>query len=108
MPDEPQDDALARSNLLELAHLGRAAEELLHEPLIERWFADLNRALVAELRQGTREEAAHWHDMLDCVDRLRDVLDIYIRKGEMAAKRLRSTQPEATGFSRFNLTRRRA
>lgn len=100
--DELQDDALARSNLLELAHLGRAAEELLREPLIERWFADLNRALLAEMRQGSRDDAAHWHDMMDCVDRLRDVLDTYIKKGELAAKRLRAMQPQnaATHFLR--------
>ena len=96
----------SEQELLALAQLGRSAEELLAEPFIARWFDDTETAMLAMMRDGTPEEAPHWHRMMDALDKLRGTLDHYLRTGALAAKQLKETNHPLEQLSRFKFRRR--
>lgn len=102
MNESPQTE----QELLARAQLGRSAEELLAEPFIDRWFTDTQNALLAMLREGTPEDAAHWHRMMDAVDKLRATLDHYLRTGALATRELQEKMHPLEQLSRFKFRRR--
>lgn len=98
---QPATDGATDQQLMKLAYEGRKAQELFEDPHIRQYFRDLEVAIYGMLRAGTPEDAAHWHRMLDCADKLRDVWAEYIRTGAIAVEKLKERQHPLLKLSRF-------
>ena len=97
---------ISEQELLAQAQLGRSADELLREPLIERWFQDTQAAVLGMFAEGPREDAGHWHDVLQNMKRLRDTMDVYMRTGAIAAERLRANRSAIERVSQWKWRKR--
>lgn len=104
--DQPKTDNASDQLLLRYATEGRTAQELYEDPHVRQYFRELEVVIFGMLRAGKPEEAAHWHRMLDCVDKLRDVWFEHVRTGMIAADKLKERQHPLLQLSRWKWKRR--
>lgn len=96
---------LTEQELLEQVNTGRNAEELMAEPLMARWFHDVDETVVACIREASRmgndEEFAHWSRMLQAIELHQKALVHYMQTGQVAARTLREPSLVKRQISRF-------
>lgn len=88
----PDIGPVTERELVEQVNTGRKAEELLNEPLIIRWFADVDATIIECLRRCDPRDArelAHWAAMLEAQTLQKKAFATYMQTGNIAASQLK-------------------